>query len=217
MGLRSFVALPVEKGGAIVRLQLERAQKSDIDSFISNAAYGFSAKQTLLLGLPYRLSASRDNRRGDVSLLYRTITWQQDRRSGTDRLGLLAGTVLSTEKERDNALQMGFVFTHVNDRNEIDIDTLYKSGMANRLDNGRYDLSWQYRLIPAEYPAWAAQHQLNSVLELNGRWREGMTMTQQLTIGLQWIQQKWVIEGGVVHDLNNSYEQRYILSTRFHF
>jgi hypothetical protein len=217
MGLRSFVALPVEKGGSVVRLQLERTQDSDTDTFISNVAYGFTGKQTLFLGLPYRLSPSGGNRQGDVSLLYRTITWQQDQRSGTDRLGFLGGIVLATEKERDNALQAGFVYTHVNNRHEIDIDTLYQSGMANRFDTGRYDLSWQYRLTPIEYPEWGVKHQINSVLELNGRWREGMTITQQLTVGLQWIHQKWVFEGGVVKELNNADEMRYLISTRFHF
>lgn len=34
-----------------------------------------------------------------------------------------------------------------------------------------------------------------SVLELRGRWQEGGTTTQQLTLGLQWIEGRWVIEG----------------------
>lgn len=217
MGLRSFVALPVEKGDTVIRLTFEHAKDADTDNLITSAAYGFTAKQTLLLDLPYRLSPAGDNRQGDVSALYRHIVWQKDSLSGTDRLGLLAGAIVPTENDRDAAIQAGFVFTHFKNRHEIDIDTLYQAGTGSRVDSGRYDISWQYRLSPVERPDWGIPPEINSVLELNGRWSEGNTMTQQLTAGLQWIHQKLVIEGGIVKDLNNANEVRYLISTRFHF
>ena len=154
MGLRSFVALPVEKDGAVVRLAFERAKQSDIDSVTTSMAYGLSAKQTVLLGLPYRLSPAGKDRQGDLSVLYRHIVWKNDSFMGTDRFGVLAGLIVPTENDRDAAVQAGLVFTHFKNRNEIDVDILYQSGIDDRLNSGRYDLSWQYRLSPVDRPDW---------------------------------------------------------------
>ncbi|MDF1589578.1 MAG: hypothetical protein P1P93_10590, partial [Gammaproteobacteria bacterium] len=110
-----------------------------------------------------------------------------------------------------------WVYTHYKNRHEIDIDALYQAGLENRIDTGRYDISWQYRLSPNQYPDWGLSQEINSVLELNGRWEEENSITHQFTAGLQWIHQKMVIEGGIVKDLNNANEVRYLLSTRFHF
>ena len=217
MGLRSFVALPVEKGGSVIRLTFGREKDADRNTLITSAAYGLSGKQTLLLGVPYRLSPTGGNRQGDISVLYRHIVWQKDHFSGTERLGLLGGIIAPTDDDRDSAIQAGFVFTHVKNRHEIDIDTIYQAGTEDRNDSGRYDLSWQYRLQPVEYPEWGIQPEINTVLELNGRWNEGSTVTHQFTVGLQWVHQKWVVEGGVVQDLNNADEMSYLISTRFHF
>jgi len=217
MGLRSFVALPVEKGGAVIRLAVERADDADTDTLITSAAYGISSKQALLLGMPNRLSPSGGNRRGDLSVLYRHILWQDDSLSGTNRLGFLGGVIIPADDERDGAVQTGFVFTHFKNRNEIDVDALYQAGSHHRLDSGRYDISWQYRLLPIERADWGIAQELNSVLELNGRWTEGHNTTHQVTVGLQWIHSKWVLEGGVAQDMINGDETRYILSVRFHF
>lgn len=217
MGLRSFVALPVEKGGAVIRLSFEHAKDTDTDSLTTSAAYGFTATQTLLLGMPYRLSSTEESRQGDISVLYRHIVWQDDSPSGTDRLGLLGGVVVPTENDRDTAVQAGFVFTHFKNRHEIDVDALYRVGVGSRADSALYDISWQYRLYPVEYPDWGLSQEINTILELNGRWNQGNNMTHQITAGLQWIHQKLVIEGGIVKDINNDKETRYILSTRFHF
>jgi len=217
MGLRSFVALPVDKGGTVIRLLFEHAKDADTDSLTTSAAYGITARQTLLLGMPYRLSASEESRQGDVSVLYRHIVWQDDRLSGTDRLGLLGGVIVPTENDRDAAVQAGFVFTHFKNRHEIDIDALYRIGVDSRANSGLYDISWQYRISPVERPDWGITQEINTVLELNGRWIQGNNMTHQITAGLQWVHQKLVIEGGIVKDINNDMETRYILSTRFHF
>ncbi|RTZ58301.1 MAG: hypothetical protein DSZ32_07225 [Gammaproteobacteria bacterium] len=217
MGLRSFVALPVEKGGAVIRLQVERAEDSDTDRLLTSAAIGISARQTLLFGLPYRLSPAGEDRQGDVSALYRHMIWQDDSLSGTRRLGLLGGVVIPTERDRDGAIQAGAVFTFFRKRHEIDADFLYQAGLDQRPDGGRYDLSWQYRLAPAVRPDWGVPAEVNSVVEVNGRWREGANTTHQITLGLQWIHQRWVLEGGFVQDLNNAEETRYLISTRWHF
>jgi len=217
MGLRSFVALPVEKEGAVIRLAFEHEKDTDTNTLTTSAAYGISRKQTLLLGMPYRLVPSNGNRQGDLSVLYRLIIWQLDTFVGTNRLGLLSGVIIPTDKDRDVAAQAGFVFTHFKNRHEIDIDALYQAGSNNRSDSGLYDISWQYRLSPTEHSDWDINPELNSVLELNGRWIEGNKAVHQITVGLQRIHQKWVIEGGVAKDVMNGNELRYILSTRFHF
>jgi hypothetical protein len=150
-------------------------------------------------------------------MLYRQTTYQKDTKLGTNRLALLGGFILPTAKERNVATQLGFVFTHLKGRNEIDIDTLYQLGTGNRSDSGRYDISWQYRILPNERPDWGIAKELNVVTELNGRWKEGNKTTHQITLGLQQINQKWVIEGAVSQDINNTKATRYLVSTRFHF
>ena len=164
MGLRSFVALPVEKGGAVVRLAFEHAGEINRNRLITSMAYGFNAKQTLLLGLPYRLSPAGAQRQGDVSALYRHIIWQVDSLSGTNRLGWLGGVIVPTTANRDGAAQVGFVLTHFKHRHEIDVDVLYQVGAGKRVDSGRYDLSWQYRLSPVERPDWGIATEVNGVL-----------------------------------------------------
>ena len=220
-GLRSFIALPVDKGGTVVRFQLEHARDSDADKLLTSAAYGFSAKKTLLLGMPYRLSPAGKNRQGDVSVLFRQIISQNDFLNGTGRLGLLGGAIIPTDKDRDAAIQAGAVYTQYKGRHEVDVDALYQSGTASRADAARYDVSWQYRLLPAERPDWGIAKELNSVLEINGRWKQGDKLIHQATAGLQWIDQKWVLEAGVTQDLNEgksaNKELRYLLSARFHF
>ena len=217
MGLRSFVALPIEKGGSVVRLQVERNNDTDVDTAITNVAWGLSHNQTLLFGLPYRLSPSGENRLGDFSALYRRIVWQDDHREGTSRLGLLGGVILPTDSSRDEAIQAGLVATFYRGRVEWDFDALYQSGFDQRRDTARYDISRQYRLTPAEYPEWGIGSEWDIVTELNGRWAEGNEIIHQVTLGLQWIHQKWVLESGVIQDLNGPEATRFLLSTRFHF
>jgi hypothetical protein len=87
----------------------------------------------------------------------------------------------------------------------------------NRPASGRYDVSWQYRLSPANRPDWGILPELNSVLELNSRWQDNDGIVYQITAGLQRVHQHWVIEGGIVQDLNATKDRHYLLSARFHF
>lgn len=214
MGLRSFVALPVEKDGGVFRLFYQ--QSTSVDVIASNIAYGLSAEQTLMLGFSY-LSSEEKNSSGDTSVMYRHIVWQDDEFSGTNRLGILGGIIIPENDDQRITSQVGMVFTHFNQHHEIDFDTVYQKGSKTRPESARYDLSWQYRLSPTVRPNWGLATEINSVLELNGRWKEGNNTTHQVTAGLQWISNKWIIEGGLVKDLNNQHELRYVISTRFHF
>lgn len=217
MGLRSFVALPLEKGGTVVRFQATQNTDTDVDVLTTNLAYGISARQTLFFGLPYRLSPAGDDRNGNLSVLYRHTILQDDTSSGTRRLGLLGGVVLPTESDRDGHIQVGAVATFFHQRNEFDLDLLYRSGLDEARDTARYDASWQYRLSPATRSGWGIKPEWYSVLELNGRWLEDSDTRHQVTAGLQWIQRRWVLEGGVYRDLNGPKDTSLIFSTRIHF
>ena len=217
MGLRSFVALPVDKGGMVVRLQYQRNTSTSTDVLVTNVAYGLSGQQTLLFGLPYRLSPGGKDRTGDLIALYRHIVWQDDTVAGTRRIGLLGGVVIPTESDRDARLQAGAVATFYQGRTEWDIDALWIQGLDDATNRARYDIAWQYRLSPAAYPDWGIGQEWVLDLELGGRWEEGNSMVHQVTIGLQSIHRQWVFEAGVVQDLNGPDDTRLIFSTRFHF
>ena len=217
MVLRSFVALPVDLHGYVVRFSYEHIAGGDRNNFITSGAYGLSNDQALLFGIPYKVTPSDGDRFGDLSALYRHTVIQNDFFSGTSRLALLAGAIVPSDNDRDPAVQTGFVYTFFKDRYEFDIDALYQAGVDNRPDSGRYDLSMQYRLSPAFYPDWGIESELNTVTELNGRWKEGNEITHQVTIGLQLVNRTWVIEGGLVKNLSNNNDLSFILSTRIHF
>ena len=59
MGLRSFVALPVEKGGAVLRAAIEHNADTDNNLSMVSVAYGVSHRQTFLFGVPYHLFGPR--------------------------------------------------------------------------------------------------------------------------------------------------------------
>jgi len=217
MGLRSFVALPLEQGGTVVRFLDAHNADNDINVLTTSLAYGISGKKTLFFALPYRLSSAGGQRLADLNLLYRHVVWQVDDEIGTSRLGLLGGVVLPTDNGRDAQLQAGAVATFFRRRHEWDMDVLWIEGLDNAPNSARYDVSWQYRLAPASYPGWSAITEWDGVLELNGSWSEGSSVVHQVTAGLQWIHRRWVLEGGVVQDLNGSQDTRFILSMRIHF
>ena len=217
MGLRSFVALPLEKGGIVLRLFDEYNFDRDVNVLTTNLAYGISGKQTLFLALPYRLSPSGGDRLSDLNVLYRHIIRQVDDDAGTSRIGLLGGAVVPTDNGRDARVQAGVVATFFRRRYEWDLDVLWVHGLGDVPNAARYDISWQYRLTPASYPEWGVATEWDGVLELNGRWVEGNTFVHQFTAGLQWIHRRWVLEGGVVQDLNGPEDTRLVLSTRIHF
>jgi hypothetical protein len=217
MGMRSFVALPIEKGGMVVRLFGESNRDTDVESLTTNLAYGLSGRQTLFFGLPYRLSPAGGDRTGDLNVLYRHIVRQQDDAGGTRRLGLLGGVVLPTNDDRETRAQIGAVATFYRGRREWDLDFLWVDGRGGVPESARYDIAWQYRLTPARYPEWGIESEWDVDLELGGRWSKGSETVHQAAVGLQWIHRRWVLEGGVVRDLNGPHDTRYVISTRIHF
>jgi hypothetical protein len=217
MGLRSLVALPVNKGGSVLRFLSDFNIDSDRTVLFSSFAYGLSGTQAILFGLPYGLSTANDERLGDFSALYRRTLWQKDTAVGTNRLAFLGGFVLATGSNRDDAAQAGLVFSHFKDRHEIDINALFQRGFAHRPDSGRYDFSWQYRINPTVLPDWGIADEIYTVVELNGRWQQGHGTSQQFTAGLSWVKPRWVIDAGIVQELNKQQDMHLLISSRFHF
>ncbi|NRB38629.1 MAG: hypothetical protein HRU20_09200 [Pseudomonadales bacterium] len=216
MGLRSFVALPVEKGGTVYRAIVKHNTDSNSNKLTLNVAYGINHKQTFLIALPYQFPSDEGDKLADVSLLYRHIVSQLDTRAGTQRIGLLAGLVAATKSDRDSALQAGAVFTWFRGHNEVDVDVLYQHGLGDRDNAARYDVSWQHRIAPKTYPQWGLPNEWYIVSEVGGRWLQHRNIVHQLTLGLQWVANRWVIEGGVIEDLNSEHQTHLLLSFRFH-
>ena len=216
MGLRSFVALPLEQGGMVFRLQNFGEFNNNQNVTIANFAYGLTGKQTLLFGMPYRIAPSGPNRSGDVSALYRYTAWQEDFADGTYRLGLLGGGLIPTNHSSDGGLQGGAVATFYQGRHELDFDGLWAQGFGQSPNRAQYDVSYQYRLFPSEYPDTGLGSQWNAVIEYNGRWQQSQTLIHQATVGLQWIHATWVLECGVIQDINVLHNTQLIISTRIH-
>jgi len=217
MGLRSFVALPLEEGGVVLRGQDIGNFSKNSNVAIGEVAYGLSGTQTLIMSMPYRLKPDQGGpRQGDLSAIYRQTVWKQDFHAGTNRLALLAGGLLPTNNKSDGSVQLGGVTTFYKDRQEIDIDALWIQGFGRSPNQGRYTISWQYRLWPSKYPKTGLGQNVNLVLEYNGRWRQGTHLIHQGTVGLQWILPTFVIEGGIFRDINQPHHTHWLISLRYH-
>jgi len=119
MGLRSFIALPINKNGVVTRFVVDEVPDTNNGQLTANIAYGIDSTQTFFLAAPYRLSSGEGDHLGDIGLLYRNIIWQDIDSNKPTRLGLLAGTAIPTENNRDPKASVGFVVTHFNDRHDL--------------------------------------------------------------------------------------------------
>ena len=216
MGIRSLVALPLEQEGMVFRLQDIDNLDSDKNMVIGNFAYGITGSQTLLLGFPYRLTPGGTNRSGDLSVLYRYTAWQHDFAQGTYRLGLLGGGLVPTNNSSDGGAQAGAVATFYHGRHELDVDGLWGHGFGRSPNVARYDLAYQYRLTPAEYPETGLISEWDLDVEYNGRYTEGNNLVHQATLGLQWVHPRWVLESGLIQDISNPHNVQLLVSVRFH-
>lgn len=216
MGTRTFVALPIEQGGMVFRLQDLETLNNNNNIAIGNFAYGITGKQTLLFGFPYRLSPSGPNRSGDVSVLYRYTAWQKDFADGTYRFGLLGGGLIPTNSNSNGGVQGGGVATFYKGRHELDVDALWDQGFRRSSNRAQYDVAYQYRLTPAEYPETGLVSQWKIDVEYNGRWQQNQQLIHQATVGLQWVHAMWVLEGGVIQDINGPHDTQFIVSARIH-
>jgi len=131
-------------------------------------------------------------------------------------LGLLGGALIATNKKSDGGGQLGGVATFYRGRHEVDFDGIWGQGFGRSPSRSQYDISYQFRLTPKVYPEIGLSPELYSVMEYNGRWLEGHPMVHQITLGLQWVHATWVLEGGIIQDINDPHDTRIIISTRIH-
>jgi hypothetical protein len=54
-------------------------------------------------------------------------------------------------------------------------------------------------------------------VELGGRYAEGSEMIHQLTVGALWVHPRWVLEFGIVQDLNGPETTALLIGIRNHF
>lgn len=263
-GINTNVALPVREGGFVYRVQLRFLSASDdptlldreIDLFaIPNAlVYGATARTTLFGILPYfsrsvdftdaglRQSDDVDGF-GDLRFLVRQTVHARDALQRTSRLGLLAGLEIPSGKEEFSShstdYQLGAVYTLQDGRHELDADLIYKintEGRGRELgDELQYDLAYQVRVSPWEWPERGTPSQIYLVIEANGKTsREtrsdgakrddtGGTIVF-LSPGIQFVTRRVIYEGSiqipVVQDLNGGQvETDFVAATgvRFQF
>lgn len=217
-GLRNIVALPVDRGGAVLRAVVEH--NNDRDSTLARVglALGLHARHTLLLGLPWRISDGPGPRTGDVSLLYRPTVLQKDFPAGTHRVAPLLGAFIPTDKARDERLQAGAVYTWYQNRGQFDVNALWFTGTGNAPDGGRYDIAFDWRLAPAQYPEWGRPMEWHGIVELGGRYQAGNAVQHQLTVGGRLVFSRVMFEAGVIQGLNEPGDDTSLLvSSRVHF
>ncbi len=216
-GLRSLVALPLEPGGIIVRLQGIGSSSPDNISVAGTLLYGLTTRQTLILSVPYRDLETGDDGFGYVTGLYRRTVYQHDEPNATRRIAVIGGVRVPTDGDLDPQISAGLVTTIYKRRSEWDLDLVWMQGLGRSGNNARYDVSWQYRLTPAEYPEWGIPTEWQSVVELGGRYAEGSEMVHQLTVGALWVHPSWVLETGIIQDLNGPNATSFLLGIRKHF
>lgn len=210
--IRSMTADPVAKHQLVLRAintyngRLSMYPGQMVKDHIMDAAmWGISDKDTLFFMNGTILSDLRmmQHRDQEYTALYRRIIIQNDKDDSTTRLGVLFGPSYMKEPPEKMGGAVGGVFIYFSGRNEVDADIMYNKRESGVPDMGLYDISWQYRLMPAEFAAEGfARNWFNGVLEYNGRWMETVGLLHQITFGLQWVQPAFVMEVGGIKDIN---------------
>lgn len=216
-GIRSLVALPLEPGGIVGRLQLVGSSSPNNVTVAGTVIYGLTTRQALIINVPYKKLEFGDDGFEYVTALYRGMVYQRDAPNATRRIAVIGGLRLPTDSKLDPQIAAGLVATVYRQRSEWDFDLVWMEGLGRSGNNARYDVSWQYRLSPAEYPEWGIPAEWESVIELGGRYAEGSKMVHQLTVGALWVHPDWVLEAGIIQDLNGPDATSLLLGIRKHF
>ncbi|MBD3608940.1 MAG: hypothetical protein HUJ30_00140, partial [Gammaproteobacteria bacterium] len=143
------------------------------------------------------------------------IGWHKADTEKTVMAALLAGVLIS--EQSDNSPQFGGAITYSRGRSEIDFSAFWRQGTGMMTDMKRYDLSWQYRLVPSVRPDWESVPEWYGVIELGARWMDEPSIPHQLTVGIQRLAGPLVLEGGVVMPVEGDADNQYIMSARYRF
>ena len=247
-GINTNVALPVREGGFVYRTQVRFISASDdpspmnrdIEAYVvpNVLVYGATSQTTLFGILPYTFKSverdggglrarDRTNGFGDLTLLLRQTVYARDAVQRTSRLGLIGGLEIPVGSEdfssHSTDFVLGGVYTLQTGRHEFDADLLYKVNTEARdLDLGeelQYDLAYEVRLFPWQWPERGTPSQLYAVIEANGGSIErarsnGMELDDTggtlvfLSPGIQWVTQRIIYEASlqvpVIQNLNGS-------------
>ncbi len=247
-GINTNVALPVREGGFVYRTQVRFISASDdpspmnrdIEAYVvpNVLVYGATSQTTLFGILPYIFKSverdsgglreeDRTNGFGDLTFLLRQTVYARDAVQRTSRLGLIGGLEIPVGSEdfssHSTDFILGGVYTLQTGRHEFDADLLYKVNTEARdLDLGeelQYDVAYELRLFPWQWPERGTPSQLFAVIEVNGRSIErarsnGMELDDSggtlvfLSPGIQWVTQRVIYEASlqvpVIQNLNGS-------------
>ena len=197
-GINTDVALPIREGGFIYRTQLRFLSASDDPTSMNRdmeayvvpnvLVYGATERTTLFGVFPYiaesveltSAGSRQDNDVdgfGDLTFLLRQTIYARDAVQRTSRLGLLAGLEIPSGKEEFSShstdFLLGAVYTLQTGRHEIDADLIYKINTEGRDvelgDELRYNVAYELRVSPWEWPERGTPSQIFVVLEANGR------------------------------------------------
>ncbi len=245
-GINTNVALPVREGGYVYRTQLRFLSASDDPTLLDRdvdvyaipnvLVYGVTARTTLFGVLPYfsrsvdftdtglRQSDHTDGF-GDLRFLVRQTVHARDAVQRTSRFGLLGGLEIPSGKEdfssHSTDYLLGGVYTLQDGRHELDADLIYKINTEGRdLELGdelQYDLAYEVRVSPWEWPERGTPSQIYLVLEVNGKTSQkardnGVQLADTggtlvfLSPGIQFVTRRVIYEGSiqipVVQNLN---------------
>jgi len=163
----------------------------------------------------------------DMTFLVKVRIVQKDELLKTTRIGLIGGVEMPTGKDRFSSDSFdpifGSVYTYQTDRGEWDADLIYKwntgSGVQS-FDTLRYDLAYQHRVWPVEYPEKGIPTLWNIVAEANGSYSTQGNHLVFLSPGIQCVTKRWILESSiqlpVIRDLKgNNPEPDFVLTGGF--
>ncbi|MBI2981910.1 MAG: hypothetical protein HYY44_06420 [Deltaproteobacteria bacterium] len=242
-GINTNVALPVPKGRFILRTQTRYTRMTSDPSGtgrrlhlleIPNVlVFGATARMALFSILPvlYRdLNITTPRRTaglGDLAFLMRYEIYKRDWVLRTLRIALFGGLEVPSGDSPFSSgsvdVPLGFVATFQSHRQEVDLDLSYKMNTeGSGVDHGDdfiYNVAYQLRVFPWYLPEEGVPNQLNTVLELNGRFTQrdeaaGLSLANTggnilfLSPGLQYVMKRVILETSfqypVAKDLNEA-------------
>lgn len=231
--INTDVALTPRKGGAIFRLQYRYTdadgagmiQHVNSSNVIGTFVYGITERLAMFLTLPYanrqvdrvvprmgRVEQAHDGL-ADITFKLKYRFWQKDLGVGdTLRWAALGGlNIRSGDGDFSSDSYdpiIGTVFSARMGRMIFDTDLVYQMNTGRgefRHDTLRYDVSAAYRLVVGE--TRNTTYELDTVIELNGRYVADGTHELYLSPGLQFITEQWALEASiqlpVVQDLSS--------------
>ncbi len=222
--INSDVALTPAEGVSIIRSQVRfthaervsgKVRKQNVLAMPTVYVYGLKENLALFATLPVlyqelteQTATGEDKifRSGfaDMTFLAKYRIYQKDEFLKTTRIALIGGLETPTGKDRFSSDSFdpifGGVYTHQTDQGEFDADLIYKwntgSGTQS-FDTLRYDLAYQHRVWPLQYPEKGVPALFNIVAEVNGLYTTQGSNMVFLSPGVQFVTKRWILESSI--------------------